>query len=235
MISVRHAVPRDDVLLGLVRAVSIDVHRYPAGFDALLNDLLKRRAADLTPSEEARRQAARDILRNGRYKPTGRGKPASEYLLRAAASGDGGFPRINAPVDICNYLSLKHVVPISLWDVDLAQTDVFVFRLGRGDEEFVFNEGGQTIDVEDLLVGCRVRVDDIPAEEPIVNPVKDSLRTKTTPTTTRVAACVYAPAASVAPADLESICSEFADLLAGCGERVDASFAVAEPGESVEI
>lgn len=232
MIYVRHDVPRDDVLLGIVRADSIKTRHYPEGFDELLQDLLERRRAELTPDEDARRAAARDILRNGRYKPTGRGKPASEYLLRAAAADDYRFPRINAPVDICNYLSLKHVIPISLWDVDLAQTDAFVFRLGQPAEEFVFNEGGQTIVVEDLLVGCRVREDGIPAEEPIVNPVKDSLLTKTTSSTTRVGACIYVPAPAVSMGYLETMCREFAGLLEQCGESVDSAYDVLSTGDS---
>lgn len=235
MISVSHAVPRDDVLLGIVRADAIDVGRYPARFEELLIDLLERRTAELTTDEEARRSAARDILRNGRYKPTGRGKPASEYLLRAAAAEAGRFPRINAPVDVCNYLSLKYVVPISLWDLDLAETDDFVFRLGRPAEEFVFNEGGQTIDVEDLLIGCRVRENGIPTQDPIVNPVKDSLLTKTTPSTTRVGACIYAAAGAVSSEFLESMCREFAELLEQCGEGVDAAHAVLSPGESAGV
>ena len=236
MISVHHAVPRNDVLLGLVRADAVDIGRYPATFDQLLADLLaRRRTSDLTPSESARRVAARDILRNGRYRPTGRGKPASEYLLRAAAEEDYRFPRINAPVDVCNYLSLKHVLPISLWDLDLAETDAFIFRLGRPGEQYVFNAGGQTIDVEDLLVGCRVREDDVRTAEAIVNPVKDSLLTKTTPQTTRVAACVYTPASVVSHKELERVCSEFAELLGHCGEAAETAFRILSPGESAPV
>ncbi len=235
MISVRHAVPRKDVLLGIVCADSIQTDQYPSRFGEELANLLTRRRSDLAPDEEARRAAARDILRNGRYRPTGRGKPASEYLLRAAAADDIPFPRINAPVDVCNYLSLKHVIPISLWDVDLAETDNFVFRLGQAGEAFVFNEGGQTIDVEDLLVGCRVREDGVSSGEPIVNPVKDSFLTKTTPSTERIAACVYAPASTVTREGLESICSEFAGLLAQCGSSVGTAHAVLSPDDSVAV
>lgn len=235
MISVRHAVSRDDVLLGIIRADSVEIGHYPEQFDVLLGGLLERRRTELTAEEDARRAAARDILRNGRYKPTGRGKPASEYLLRAAAADNYRFPRINAPVDVCNYLSLKHVVPISLWDVDLAKTNAFVFRLGRAGEAFVFNEGGQTIDVEDLLVGCRVREDRIPAEEPIVNPVKDSLLTKTTPSTKRVAACIYAPAVTVSREYLESMCLEFTGLLEQCGGAVEAAYSVLSKDDHAEM
>ena len=42
--------------------------------------------APLERSEEVR-VATRDLLRHGGYKPTGRGKPASEYLVRAVGEG----------------------------------------------------------------------------------------------------------------------------------------------------
>jgi DNA/RNA-binding domain of Phe-tRNA-synthetase-like protein len=230
MISITHAIKRSDVLLGLIQASNIHANKYPPRFEDHLLDLLGRRRSGLGPDEEAVRAAARDMMRNGTYKPTGRGKPASEYLLRAAA--DGSFPRINAPVDICNLLSLKYALPISLWDVDLSGADEFVFRLGQPGERYVFNEGGQAIDVQDLLVGCRVRGDDNPAGDPIVNPVKDSLATKTTPGTAYIAACIYAPAPPITVEQLEAICVEFGKLLAGCGENVISSHAVLETGSS---
>ena len=233
MISVTNAIPREDVLLGLVRAEGVRTDAYPSAFEERLESVMLGRKSDLRAEEESRRAAARDILRNGVYKPTGRGKPASEYLLRAASEGD--FPRINAPVDMCNYLSLKYVIPISLWDLDLTESDRFVFRLGRTGEQYVFNEGGQVIDVEDLLVGCRVRGSDHPTEESIVNPVKDSLATKTTPRTSRVAACIYAPAAATTAPQLEMICAEFGELLSRCGDAVKTAHALAAPGSTVTL
>jgi len=62
------------------------------------------------------------------------------------------FPRINAAVDICNYLSLKTLCPISVWDADRADGETIRFRLGRAGEWYVFNEGGQEIDLTDLVV-----------------------------------------------------------------------------------
>ena len=228
MISITHAVERGDVLLGLVQAEDIRTDKYPTGFEEQLQTLIEKRKSGIDQEEEVIRAAVRDMMRNGTYKPTGRGKPASEYLLRAAS--EGSFPRINAPVDICNFLSLKYVLPISLWDVDLSGADRFVFRLGQAGERYVFNEGGKEIDVQDLLVGSSVREDDHPAGEPIVNPVKDSLATKTTPDTRHVAACVYAPGPSISVEKLEAICIEFGKLLAGCGEHVISSHAVLEKG-----
>lgn len=235
MLKVRNEVPRNDVLLGIVRAERVATDRYPERFDQMLRSLLAVRSKRLGEAEEARRAAARDMLRNGSYKPTGRGKPASEYLLRAARETEYTFPRVNSPVDVCNYLSLKHVVPISLWDLDRAGTERYVFRLGLPGEGVVFNEAGQRIDVEDLLVGCRVSGGDDLSEEPIINPVRDSLATKTTPQTRRVAACVYAPSNVIDDASLASICEEFARLLSQCGEHVEAAHGSASPDKAVEV
>lgn len=231
MISVRNHIDRKDALLGLVRAEGLQVDGEPAGFGEALQALLDARRSDLDDRAEAVRRSARDLLRNGRYRPTGRGKPASEYLIRAAQQ-EAAFPRINGPVDVNNYISLKYVLPASLWDLDRAATDRFVFRLGRTGEAYVFNAGGQEIEVEDLIVGCRVLGE---AEEPIVNPVKDSLLTKTTEATTRVGACIYAPADAVSREELRAVCAEFAQWLAACGTSVEATYDVVAPGDACTV
>src|SRR6516225_9048227 len=50
------------------------------------------------------RAAIRTMLRHGGYNPTGRGKPASEYLLRPAR--ESAIRSINVAVDVCNIVSL---------------------------------------------------------------------------------------------------------------------------------
>lgn len=71
--------------------------------------------APVSRSEQLR-TAVRDMLRHGGYKPTGRGKPASEYLVRAA--GEGKLAGINLVVDACNVVSLASGVPISVVDLE---------------------------------------------------------------------------------------------------------------------
>ena len=61
--------------------------------------------------------AVRDLLRNGGFKPTGRGKPASEYLVKEVSNGKLGS--INPIVDTLNVVSLHSGLPISV--VDLAK------------------------------------------------------------------------------------------------------------------
>ena len=133
------------------------------------------------------RGEVRNMLRHGTYKPTGRGKPASEFLMQAALRGE--FPRINGPVDANNAISLASGLPGSIFDGDLAGSPLFV-RYGRAGESYVFNPSGQTIDLEDLVAVCR-RVDG--AWGPCGNPIKDSMTTKVHADTHRVVAILYVP------------------------------------------
>lgn len=135
-------------------------------------------------SDEAIRGAVRDVLRHGGYKPTGRGKPASEYLARAASEGTLGS--INAAVDLGNAVSLHSGLPISV--VDLARvTPPLTVADGASGASYVFNAAGHVIDVEGLL--C---LHD--AAGPCANAVKDAMRTKTTADTTRTLVLVWGAA-----------------------------------------
>ncbi len=132
-------------------------------------------------SDDAVRSAVRELLRYGGYKPTGRGKPASEYLLRAV--GEGALASINAAVDACNVASLHSGLPISVVDLDRA-AGPFRVALAPLGTSYVFNQGGQTIDVGGLV--CL-----FDAEGPCANAVKDSQRTKTSPQTRRTLSVVW--------------------------------------------
>jgi DNA/RNA-binding domain of Phe-tRNA-synthetase-like protein len=136
--------------------------------------------ASMSRSEDVR-AAVRDLLRLGGYKPTGRGKPASEYLVRA--SEEHALQSINVVVDVCNAVSLHSGLPISVVDTDLAAPP---FRIAVADAgtSYVFNAGGQEIDVSGLL--CL-----FDAAGPCANAVKDSQRTKTTAETRRTLSVIW--------------------------------------------
>ena len=119
--------------------------------------------------DEATRAAVRDMLRHGGYKPTGRGKPASEYLVRAAT--EGTLTPINAAVDACNVASLHSGFPISVVDLDRAR-DPFRIAIAPAGASYVFNRSGQEIDLAGLV--CLYD-----ADGPCANAVRDSQRTKT--------------------------------------------------------
>jgi len=133
------------------------------------------------PADDELRDRVRKMLRHGGYKPSGRGKPASEYLLRAA--GDGSLGAINPVVDACNVASLHSGFPISVVDLDRTRGALTV-RLGRPGESYVFNATGQTIDIEGLLVLCD-------EDGPSANAVKDAQRTKTHDATTHTLSILW--------------------------------------------
>ena len=119
--------------------------------------------------DEALRVRVRDMLRHWGHKPAGRGKPASEYLVRAV--GEGALGSINLAVDICNAVSLHSGFPIALVDLARARPP---FRVAQGPEagSYVFNSAGQEMSLEGLV--CLYD-----AEGPCGNPVKDAQRVKT--------------------------------------------------------
>jgi hypothetical protein len=159
------------------------------------------------------RQRIRQMLRFGDYRPSGRGKPASEYLLQAALRD--AFPLVNEPVDVNNAISLGSGFPGSMFDSALSGRRLLV-RRGSPGESYVFNPSGQTIDLNDLLLLCRETVS---GWEPCGTPVKDSMATKIGSDTSNVVAVLYAPR-DEPPSSLERWAARFAESLeAHCGAK----------------
>jgi DNA/RNA-binding domain of Phe-tRNA-synthetase-like protein len=131
--------------------------------------------------DEAVRSAVRDLLRHTGYKPTGRGKPASEFLVRAAT--EGALGSINAAVDVCNAVSLHSGFPISVVDLDRARAP-FRIAVAPAGASYVFNASRQEIDLGGLL--CL-----FDAEGPCANGVRDAQRTKTRGDTTATLSVVW--------------------------------------------
>jgi DNA/RNA-binding domain of Phe-tRNA-synthetase-like protein len=146
----------------------------------LLTLLAPGATAPLQSSDEVR-EAVRSLLRHGGFKPTGRSKPASEYLLRAV--GDGQLASINLAVDACNVVSFHSGLPISVVDLDRAR-EPFRVSLAPAGVAYVFNASGQTIDLGGLL--CL-----FDADGPCANAVKDAQRTKTSPESTRTLSVIW--------------------------------------------
>lgn len=121
------------------------------------------------------------MLRFGGYKPTGRGKPASEYLVRAAE--DGSLGPINVAVDACNVVSLHSGFPISVVDAERSRPP-FRIAVAEPGARYVFNRTGQEIDLGGLV--CL-----FDAEGACANAVKDSQRTKTHEHTTSTVSVIW--------------------------------------------
>jgi DNA/RNA-binding domain of Phe-tRNA-synthetase-like protein len=146
-----------------------------------LAGLLSLQAEAPLHSDDAVRESVRALLRHGGFKPTGRSKPASEYLIRAVT--DGALGSINLAVDACNVVSLHSGLPISVVDLDRAR-EPFRVGIAPAGSSYVFNASGQTIDLGGLL--CLFDV-----EGPCANAVKDAQRTKTTPQSLRTLSVIW--------------------------------------------
>src|SRR4051812_39246434 len=153
----------------------------PAGLTALLRPDAQAPELRGGVAEERLREAVRKLLRHGGFKPTGRSKPASEYLIKAV--GDNLLSSINLAVDACNIVSLHSGLPISVVDLDKAR-EPFRVEVAPQGASYVFNASGQSIDVSGLL--CL-----FDAEGPCANAVKDAQRTKTAASTRRTLSLVW--------------------------------------------
>ena len=114
-------------------------------------------------SNDEVRAAVRDLLRYGGFKPTGRSKPASEYLIKTASQE--ALSSINVAVDACNAASLHSGLPISVIDLDLARKPL---RVGIAQQNSAFDADG-----------------------PCASAVKDSQRSKTIPETHRTLSLIW--------------------------------------------
>jgi len=207
LIDIHWSLPNTDLQLGLLEASG--VHWSAAGYpsEGLLDDAISAavssaRQGNLPP--EPTRVAIRDLLRSGGFKPTGRSKPASEYLAKAAIES---FPRISNLVDINNLVSLQTGWPCSMIDLDLASDQPLEIRLGRKEEAYVFNGAGHSIDVAGLICVARLHGD------PIANPVKDSMATKARESTSRVLFVAYASQRVASQREVVDVLTDVGNLL----------------------
>jgi DNA/RNA-binding domain of Phe-tRNA-synthetase-like protein len=183
-----------------------------------LQALLDRVLAGEEIAPAARKAAVRNMLRHGAYKPAGRSKPASEYLLGAALASE--LPLVNGPVDVNNAVSLQWGYPASIFDAARSGWELLLRRGGPG-ESYAFNASGQTIELNDLLCVCRREEGGVWV--PCGNPVKDSMTTKTGPATAEVAAVIFSPAEEPSD-DLRNAAERFAALLSRHCQAAEAGF-----------
>jgi DNA/RNA-binding domain of Phe-tRNA-synthetase-like protein len=151
-------------------------------------------------------QEIRQLLRHGKFKPTGRSKPAQEYLMRCIIQ-EGSLPQINGPVDLVNAVSVDFNLPISLLSVRKCSNELAVDR-GRAGESFVFNSGGQVLELSDLIT---VYDRSHAARRPVGTPVKDSMAGKIESADTHLVAIIYAPESASAMQRCDQAKQQLAD------------------------
>ena len=127
-------------------------------------------------------QKARQLYRNLGIDPT-RYRPASEALLRRAIQGKE-MPNINAAVDAANFVSLRYLLPLGLYDRSKIKGSV-ILREG-GENEFYTGLGKPKV----TLKGKYVLVDE---EGPFGNPSADSSRTSIDKNTRQLYMVIFVP------------------------------------------
>lgn len=193
--------------LGLARFEAVEVKESPPGLLDEISQLVNDYVARSVEMPEEFVKGVRDTLRQGGFKPSGRNRPASEYLLRDLAES-GEFHFVNNLVDINNLLSLRHFLPMSVVDAGKFSGEAHL-RLGYEKERYVFNPSGQELDLTGLIV---VADSYGGASRAMGSPIKDSQFAKLSDETTSALAVVYANPRLVNELHMEQILSEWADL-----------------------
>ena len=220
MIHARLELADPDALIGLVHLRGLNLAPSPAALNAELTALVARRSTEDFPSA-AIKDGVRALLRADGFKPAGRNKPASEYLAQAAR--EGRFPSINNAVDCNNLVSLETGLPISVLDArsfGAGHDLTLLIRAGRPGEQYVFNNGGQAIDLAGLACACGLDVQT--GSHPLGNAVKDSMAGKLKDDTHDLVGVIYACSRIISRPGLQAVTERFAALLVcHCGGTAD--------------
>lgn len=209
MIEILVEIDDANLMLGLVTAEPVRIAAASPHFDPLVDGLVDEFCAEGFEFPERYQRGIRQLLKNGGFRPAGRSKPASEYLVQAIRK-ERAFPRINNAVDVNNYISSASFLPASLIDADVLGPRAVV-RYGREGESYVFNSVGHAIELRGLLSICRD--DGEGASTPLANPVKDSMEAKLSDGTERVIGIIYASRDCIDEETLYRHTTQFAEML----------------------
>lgn len=209
------------VLVGQLSAAPVAVgpagHALELEIGRFVRELRQEHAAR-SPRERGALGPARELYRLFGIDPT-KIRPSSESLLRRVLRGEE-LPRISNAVDLGNYLGLRFLLPIGLYDGERIEGPV-VLRAGAPGEAYV---GVRKDEVH--LAGRPVLADRC---GPFGNPTADSLRTAVTSATRALWLVVFAPASFPAErlaADLALARAAFVNHLAPAGEAVETASSV---------
>ena len=191
------------LIAGIVTATDIKISESNQELKNEIKKLLEEKQKEENIDKELL-TSVRKMLKNGGYKPSGRNKPASEYLLRTVS--EGNFPFINNVVDINNYFSILWGLPISTLDLNKTGDNV-ILKIGSQDEKYIFNKSGQELDLKGLITVCDSN------KKPIGTPVKDSMFGKTTENTSDIIVIIYAPSDKLDELKVEKMCMKYAEKL----------------------
>jgi len=195
------------LVLGVVEVQNGTVHPSSPALHSIADQLTQKLVSPDWELPAERRTAIRQLLKIGGFSPTGRNKPAHEFLIRDLKER-GSFNYINNVVDVNNVVSLESLLPISVFDV-AKLGDSLIVRIGEQGEGYIFNPSGQVLDVKRCIVCCRGTA----PGEPVGTPVKDSMATKIFEGASHYVGVIYASADADRRSAIKQHIQRFADLL----------------------
>ncbi|NCB39662.1 MAG: hypothetical protein EOM80_12940 [Erysipelotrichia bacterium] len=179
------SLPPSSLRIGVVEAENVQVKDSSAEYRARVNHEIEHLLSSDFIYPDHKQKGIRSLLKTFGFHPSGRSRPASEFLFKDLQNR-GGFNFINNVVDINNHISLVSHLPISVIDIDKSGFDLCV-RVGLDEESYVFNREGHELSLKKLLVIARNGA----AGAAFGSPVKDSQATKVFGETKNVAFFVY--------------------------------------------
>ena len=197
--------PESNLRIGFLEAFDINVKPSTEKYKQLIEDDIKEMLTPGYAYPDNMQKGIRSLLKTFGFKPSGRSRPASEYLFKDL-SNRGSFNYINNIVDINNHISLKYKLPISVFDLDKSGYELCL-RVGKDDEQYVFNKEGQILSLKKLLLVSKTNA------EAIGTPVKDSQATKVFEPTKKIAFFIYTSGNITSKEEMNKILQEIAKYL----------------------
>ena len=197
--------PQSNLRIGFLEAYNISVKPSSDTYKQKIEEDIKEMLSPSYVYPDNMQKGVRSLLKAFGFHPSGRSRPASEYLFKDLTNR-GSFNYINNIVDINNHISLKSKLPISVFDLDKSGYDLCL-RIGADDEEYVFNKEGQILTLKKLLLVAKT------GAEAIGTPVKDSQATKVFEPTTKIAFFVYSSSTITSKEEMEKYLNEIGEYL----------------------
>ncbi len=201
------SLPPSSLRAGLIEARDVTVRPSSPEYRERINSDTRKFVSPDFIYPDYMQKGIRSLLKTFGFHPSGRSRPASEFLFKDLQNR-GSFNFINNVVDINNHLSLITHLPISTFDLDKSGHDLCL-RVGFDDESYVFNREGQLLSLKKLLVVARRGSDNAA----IGSPVKDSQATKVFEETRNIAVIIYSSGNITSEDEMQQLLERYMLLL----------------------
>lgn len=201
------SLPPSLLRIGVIEARGVNIKASSASYQERVNREVERFLAADFIYPDHKQKGIRSLLKTFGFHPSGRSRPASEFLFKDLQNR-GGFNFISNAVDINNHFSLVTHLPISVIDLDKAGYDLCM-RVGFDAESYLFNREGHELALKKLLVIARQGGDGMA----IGSPVKDSQATKVFAETKNLAFFVYTSSNITSEDELHGLLNQAGKIL----------------------